>query len=186
MGLKEKYLVCPVGSRIFSKCYPLLLLFLMEVHPNSEILEQTRVSQRKVIEIQVSSRSRLSHSLSKEGLSLAKTGLSHSCVVWKESCVMLFTYIHTERTFIMWFSGTRTMYMFKLANKWVSFITRAFIFMMGIQQACFSKVGHMLNCKHAFVRISANISHKNYEDKIEESVVSGFGEFKLDTLQLFL
>jgi hypothetical protein len=107
MGLKEKYFqVCPVGSRIFSKCYPLLLLFLMEVHPNSEILEQTRVSQRKVIEIQVSSRKPPEcTSLSKEGLSLAKTGLSQ-CAVWKESCVMLFTYIHTERTFIMWFSGT--------------------------------------------------------------------------------
>ena len=106
-GLKEKYFqVCLVGSKMFSECYPLLLLFLMEVHPNSEILEQTRVSRRKGIEIQVSSRKPPEcTSLSKEGLSLAKTGLSE-CTVWKESCVMLFTHIHTERTFIMWSSGT--------------------------------------------------------------------------------
>lgn len=93
MGLKEKYFqVCLVGSKMFSKCYPLLLLFLMEVHLSSEILEQTRVSQRKGIEIQVSSRKPPDcSSLSKEGLSLAKTGLSE-WTVWKESCIMLFTH----------------------------------------------------------------------------------------------
>lgn len=93
------------------------------------------------------------------------------CSLERIMCHAFHIHTHRENIHYVVFQAPRTMYMFKLANKWVSFITRAFIFMMGIQQACFFKVGHMLNCKHAFVRI-CNIDHKNYEDKIEESVVS--------------
>lgn len=49
MGLKEKYFqVCLVGSKMFSKCYPLLLLFLMEVHQIQEFLNKPELAGGRV------------------------------------------------------------------------------------------------------------------------------------------
>lgn len=141
MGLTGKCLqVCLVQTKMFSKWYPLLLLLLREVYPSSEILEQDRVSQRKGIAIQASSRKHPEcASLSKEGLSLQSKGR----VIWMYSLerVMYYAFCtHTHRTLSCGLQAPRTMNMFKLANKWVSFITRAFIFMIGTQKACFSKL----------------------------------------------
>ena len=97
MGLTGKCLqVRLVYTKMFNKWYPLLLLLLREVYPSSEILEQARVSQRKGIAIQASSKKHPECASARKGCPCkAKPGLSE-CTVWKESCIMLFTHTHTH------------------------------------------------------------------------------------------
>lgn len=62
----------------------------------------------------------------------AEHSLAYLNLQFGKSHVLCFSHTHTHRAFItMWPQALRTMYMFSLASKWVSFFSRAFIFIIG-------------------------------------------------------